>query len=336
VLFQGLSLLDAEWLKGGTSEGFNGQALAPSLAETVISHLPQRNRTINSDWSEHTIIRTIPPRAASIGAMESLDFDLGLDQDDFVDIEEWSRSEHAIVYRAIRLNYGVRLGRVAIKEWPKGSEQFCIAEAQWASEVDVNTSWQCTEIRRMTGEPFRGGLGAISPWYGDETLAEIVQKEPLTLTEAKKLWADMTNVLVKLFAIGIVHGDVKPHNIIATRSNWVLIDYGVAGHTGPSKQVVGTPAYMAPELFEKSRNPFSDVYSLAMTVHYSVTGKLRDPWGRFRGNPSTLDSKAVSTSEPTENGLPQDWAQLLANCLDEAQRRPGIFQAERYQRELGG
>lgn len=326
ALFQGLSLLDADWLRGGTSEeGFNGQALAPSLAETVISHLPQRDRTINSDWSAHTIIRSIQSTAASREwEPVDLDLDLDLELDDFVDIQEWSRSERAVVYRATRLNYGVKLGRVAIKEWPKGSEDFCIAEAQWASEVDLNTSWQCTEIRRLIGEPFRGGLVTISPWYGDETLADLVQKEPLTLAEAKKLWVDMTNVLVDLFAMGIVHGDIKPDNIINSRSNWVLIDYGVAGHTGPSRQVVGTPAYMAPELFEKARNPLSDVYSLAMTVHYSITGKLRDSWGRYRDYPSALDSTSVSTlgSEPTESGLPQDWAKLLANCLDEAQRRP--------------
>lgn len=322
ALFQGLSSLDADWLRGGTAEeGFNGQALAPSLAETVISHLPERDRTINSDWSAHTIIRSIQSPAASMGWKP---LDLDGDLDDFVDIEEWSRSEPAVVYRATRLSFGVKLGRVAIKAWPKGSEDFGIAEAQWASQVDLHTSWRCTEIRRMTGEPFRGGLATISPWYGDNTLADLVRKEPLTLAEAKKLWLDMTNVLVELFAAGIVHGDIKPRNIIASRSTWVLIDYGVAGHTGQSSQVVGTPAYMAPELFEKNRNPLSDVYSLAMTVHHSITGKISDSWGRYRDYPSTLDSRSASTLgfEPTESGLPRDWAKLLANCLDEAQRRP--------------
>lgn len=322
ALFQGLSTLSADWLKGA-SERFNGQALAPFLA-AAIKNLAQHDQTINSDWSAHTLLPT-PIIQAKANPPVATGFHANEDENEFVDIREWSGSVFgSMIYKATRQNYGVQLGTFAIKKWPKESEDTCIAEAKLAAEIDVDTSWRCSEIRRIKGEPFRGSLVAISPWYGDETLAAIVQKEPLTLARAKNLWRDVAKVLVALSAKGIVHGDIKPENIIAGNSKWVLIDYGVAGHTGATNQVVGTPAYMAPEVFEVNRNLLSDVYSLAMTINFSITGEHRDPWGRRRNAALKLGLSLASASHdaPVESALPRDWAALIASCLGEATQRP--------------
>jgi serine/threonine protein kinase len=249
---------------------------------------------------------------------------LPLLQNDFVDIKEWSRSSSSVIYRATRWNYGVKVGQVAIKEWAKGRNKLCIAEAQWASEISSEASWHCIEIRSLEGQPFKGGLATISPWYGDQTLADVITKGPVPLLEAKKLWRDMTNVLAELFTRGIVHGDIKPENIIAARANWVLIDYGSAGHTGASERVLGTPAYMAPEVFDGNRHPHSDVYSLALTIADAVTGELRDSWGRSRDSSSATKPESVSApqQESAASGIPRDWTKLISSCLDEPDLRP--------------
>ena len=68
----------------------------------------------------------------------------------------------------------------------------------------------------------------------------------------------------------IVHRDVKPQNLIVADRGVVLVDFGVARELGESSHgtiAVGTPRYMAPEVFSGGRvSERSDVFSLAVTL----------------------------------------------------------------------
>src|SRR5262245_24349340 len=76
---------------------------------------------------------------------------------------------------------------------------------------------------------------------------------------------------------GIVHRDVKPHNLICGGDGIVLVDFGIAREVGPDDggtRAIGTPLYMAPEvLVGEELSPRSDVYSLAATVWALLSGK---------------------------------------------------------------
>lgn len=83
---------------------------------------------------------------------------------------------------------------------------------------------------------------------------------------------------------GVLHRDVAPGNVIVLGDRPTLIDFGIAHAAGAEQitkrgMVVGTPAYLAPELIEGGRaSTASDVFSWAATVACAATG--RPPFGR--------------------------------------------------------
>lgn len=92
---------------------------------------------------------------------------------------------------------------------------------------------------------------------------------------------------------GIVHRDIKPENILIDKRGRVKIaDFGLAkllgiktDHLTGTRQVMGTPHYMAPEQIQGTRDVDhrADIYSLGVTFYEMLTGEL--PLGRF-GPPS--------------------------------------------------
>ncbi len=74
---------------------------------------------------------------------------------------------------------------------------------------------------------------------------------------------------------GLVHGDVKPENILFDNDkNAKLVDFGLAAmSSGPGNDVWGTPYYIAPEKVRRQKSDFrSDIYSLGATLYHAITG----------------------------------------------------------------
>ncbi|MGH9118966.1 MAG: serine/threonine-protein kinase PknK [Acidimicrobiales bacterium] len=77
-----------------------------------------------------------------------------------------------------------------------------------------------------------------------------------------------------LHAQGVVHGDVKPANLVLTPDGRVvLVDFGIARRAGePGRLHIGTPGYAAPELHGGATTPAADIYGLAATAVALLTG----------------------------------------------------------------
>jgi serine/threonine protein kinase len=84
----------------------------------------------------------------------------------------------------------------------------------------------------------------------------------------------------------VVRLDLKPSNVVMADRGPVIIDLGVAfsmdrdtsDHLTATNAIIGTPNFMAPELFEGgSAGPLSDIYALGMVMYFGLAGKT--PWG---------------------------------------------------------
>jgi len=104
-------------------------------------------------------------------------------------------------------------------------------------------------------------------------------------------------------ARGIVHRDVKPANILITADDTAkLADFGIARSVQDVSQtqsgvMVGTPAYLAPEVARGGDpSPASDIWSLGATLYGAVEGKA--PFGSGFENPLALLSRISSEPVP--------------------------------------
>ncbi len=146
---------------------------------------------------------------------------------------------------------------------------------------------------------------------------------PLDPTLVASLMVQMCAALAEAHRVGMVHRDIKPSNALVT-ADWVakLSDFGLAKRVvgadlGASQQsLVGTPYYMAPELFDgQHADKRSDIYAMGVTFFHLLTGRLPfvdrsvvDLAQRHRNDPAP----DVSVLRPD---APGDAARIVARCL---------------------
>ncbi|GAA0575864.1 serine/threonine-protein kinase [Actinomadura livida] len=123
---------------------------------------------------------------------------------------------------------------------------------------------------------------------------------------------------------GVLHRDVSPGNVIVMGDRPTLIDFGIAHEAGAEQitrrgMVVGTPAFLAPELIEGERaTTASDVFSWAATVACAATG--RPPFGR--GSLHGVCFR-ILRGQADLDGVPERLAGLLRSALlRDPSRRP--------------
>jgi serine/threonine protein kinase len=120
----------------------------------------------------------------------------------------------------------------------------------------------------------------VMEFVDGETLSERVRSSgPMEATEAARLLGQTADALVEAHALGIVHRDVKPSNILIAGGDAKLNDFGIARAADDASLtqtglVTGSPAYLAPEVASgSSATPASDVWSLGATLYHAVTGR---------------------------------------------------------------
>src|SRR3712207_4477759 len=128
--------------------------------------------------------------------------------------------------------------------------------------------------------------------------------------------------LVHAHERGIIHRDIKPHNILITGSGDVKVtDFGVAraldaSHATRTGSYLGTALYSSPEqLRGEAVTPKSDVYSLGVTLYHAATGQTP-----FTGTPIEAASQHVS-SDPTpprrlNDATTASLETLILGCLE--------------------
>jgi len=129
-------------------------------------------------------------------------------------------------------------------------------------------------------ERIDGRTGLWMEFVHGETLEEELQRRgPLPAREVVQIGVTLCDALAAVHAAGLLHRDVKAQNVMRARDGrLVLMDFG-AGHDPAeaegSTPLVGTPAYLAPEVLAGSPATVrSDVYGLGILLYHLATGSF--------------------------------------------------------------
>jgi serine/threonine protein kinase len=152
----------------------------------------------------------------------------------------------------------------------------------------------------------QGQLWLIMQFIPSITLAAVLEEGgPLQPNEAAQVGAEVASALAAAHAVGIVHRDVKPGNVLIADDGTALIsDFGIAHALGDatltsSGMIHGTPAYLAPEVARGIEANFaSDVFSLGATLYSAMEGT--PPFGRDENSMALLHRVASGKFPPPQ------------------------------------
>jgi hypothetical protein len=165
----------------------------------------------------------------------------------------------------------------------------------------------------------------VSELVRGRTLAELGQAGALSDRDIARIGSALCEALEHAHARGVIHRDVKPHNVMvlaepAAGAGFAkLADFGVA-HVASGDpltgtgDIVGTLAYMAPEQAEGARvTPACDVYSLALTLYEAWTGT-----NPVKAAGPAATARRLGRPLPSLAGLRRDLPLGLCDVIDDA------------------
>jgi serine/threonine-protein kinase len=160
----------------------------------------------------------------------------------------------------------------------------------------------------------------VQEWIDGLTLTQTIERDGKWNENAvRQLMISILQTLIYVHDRGIIHRDIKPDNIILRSGEPVLIDFGAVKETlnvstvrSSSQQahsiVIGTPGFMASE--QAAGRPFfaSDLYSLALTAIFALTGKYPQELGTDQQTGEVL-------WQPHLRGISTDLKAIFAKVL---------------------
>ncbi len=153
---------------------------------------------------------------------------------------------------------------------------------------------------------------------------------PMAAEKAARLAVQLAGAIEAAHAQGILHGDLKPGNVILTRDSAKLLDFGVASwRIGNASDVVAAKAgaaaiglaYLSPEQAQgRTADVRSDIFSFGALLYEMLSGHRA-----FTGGSPADVVNAILHEEPKPMAMPEALARVVGGCL---RKRPD----ERFQR----
>jgi hypothetical protein len=177
------------------------------------------------------------------------------------------------------------------------------------------------QYRVLAQEPQLGVLYIVTEYIDGVNLADVLGKIQPTPGELKQLLARLASGLRVAHALGAVHRDMSPDNVLlegGQLGNAKIIDFGIAKDLDPSAKTIvgegfaGKLNYVAPEQlgdFGREVGQWTDVYSLALVILAVAQGKNVQMGG------SLVDAVDKRRAGPDLSGAPEELRPVLAKML---------------------
>ncbi len=188
-----------------------------------------------------------------------------------------ARGGMGVVYKATHLGLDRQVAlKVIARELAdrRGFRERFLRESRLAARLDHPAVVPVYDSREVDGEL----IVAMRLVKGGDLRKLIDRDGPLPPHRALDLLGQVAEALDAAHAAGIVHRDVKPHNILVEGDRAYLSDFGLAkaldeSGAASSASVVGTVHYMPPEQWRgDSVGPAADIYSLGCVLYEALTG----------------------------------------------------------------
>ncbi len=252
---------------------------------SILSSVGQREREGLSNGPGKPCVFTHPDMEPANTAEQSQAKPLGLGDrlGNYVLERQLGEGSQAEVYLARDV---VLQREVAIKILHRGSDDSGEPNLEGLEEARLIASLEHTHVVRVYHVGRTSGV-----WYmamehvGGNSLRKLVgRRGVLEPIEALRCIRAAADALTCVHGIGLLHRDVKPHNLLMTYTGVVkLVDFGLAAwdphnlaaDKGPiDTRRVGTPEYLAPEVWcNKGATVQSDIYSLGATLYFLLVGR---------------------------------------------------------------
>lgn len=238
-------------------------------------------------------------------------------------VERLGRGGMGAVYRALDESLQryvalkvLREGTLSDKDSPQVQQLFQEARAQ--ARVNHPNVVHIYYVGKREDSPF-----FAMELIGGPTLEQRLERGPLEFREVIRIAQQVTQALKQAARYDIVHGDIKPSNILQVDKETVkLSDFGLARKLSElhkaSDQAVGTPNYLSPEAAAGKSTDFrSDMYCLGVTLFELTFGRL--PYSftstSVRERLEAHLNAIAEYPEPWPQSVPEVWREVLDKLL---------------------
>jgi eukaryotic-like serine/threonine-protein kinase len=215
------------------------------------------------------------------------------------------------------------IGRlVAIKLFPKElatgeARQRFIQEARVVGQLSHSSIITLHDmgIEEATQTPY-----LVMEYLEGQPLDRILDRGCIPFPKACAWGGDVASALGVAHRKGVIHGDVKPANMLITNEGRVkLMDFGMArlaSLDAKATPLAGTPAYWCPEqIVGKPQDARSDLFSLGIVLYEMVTGHRPFDADSLQGICSRVLSSSPLPPSHANRSLPPAFDDLVARCL---------------------
>ena len=223
-------------------------------------------------------------------------------------LRQWlGGSDHSVVFLTERPGFGSQ--KAVIKLIPAQGLDEDAQLSRWASAAKLSHLHLIRLFERGRCQIDGTRFLYVVMEYAEENLAEILPLRPLSPQEVSEMLPPTAEGLAYLHRSGLVHGRIRPSNIMAV-DNQLKISADGLGKTGEQIPGRSPSAYDAPEVASGGLSPASDVWSLGVTLVAILTQnepKLKN-----------LDQRHTAVPEM----IPQPFREIALHCLQvDPQRR---------------